>query len=166
MKIQIDLNEILGDPEYGVETLQDSVRRQVVAALTQKISTGIEKKIDSEVAKDIDESIKKNIESLTPQIFKDMLEAEYVPVDRYGDRKHGEKTTMRKQLVAVIQENMTYKKTSYSSDKNNFTRVVDEVLHSKISDFKSAFDKTINEMFVKECFEYAQNKLQAKLGIK
>lgn len=37
MKIEIDLNEILGD-ETGVETLADSVRRQVTDKLSREIN--------------------------------------------------------------------------------------------------------------------------------
>jgi hypothetical protein len=166
MKIEIDLNEILGDPEYGVETLQESVKRQVVAGLTQKIQTGIKEKIDREVAIAIDQAVKKNIEALTPKLFQEMLEAEYTPVDRYGDRNRGQTTTMRKQLIATIHEQMVYKKQTYDSDKNSFTRTVDAVLSENVALFKKDFDKLVNEMFTKECFAYAQAEMQKKLGIK
>jgi hypothetical protein len=50
MKIEIDLNDILGD-EWGTETLADSVRRQVVEKLTQTVKEGVAKKIDHEVSR-------------------------------------------------------------------------------------------------------------------
>ena len=54
MKVEIDLNDILGD-EYGAETLQESVRRQVIDNLTLVIKEGVEKKIEAEVARVINQ---------------------------------------------------------------------------------------------------------------
>lgn len=63
MKIEIDLNQILGD-ESGVETLQESVRRQVVEKLSYEVRQNIAKKIDAEVAVCINESIKEGLKSI------------------------------------------------------------------------------------------------------
>lgn len=165
MKIEIDLNDILGDPEYGVETLQESVKRQVVSALTQKIQSGIQKQIDAELSLKIKEFISKNLEAHTPKIISDLMDAEYVQVDRYGDR-HREPTTFRKQLVQAINAEMVYKKANYDSEKNAFTKAIDDVVGKNVQAFKTAFDKMVNETFVAECFSYAQKKMQEKLGIK
>lgn len=165
MKIEIDLNEILGDPEFGVETLQDSVKRQIVTALTQKIQSGITKQIDTEVAMAIDATIKKNLEALTPKLFDDLLGAEYTPVDRWGQRQTGGPTTMRAQLVKAVHEQMQYTGKTYDSDKNTFTRAVDEVVGENVKKFKKDFDSLVNQMFTKECLEYAQAALQKKLGV-
>jgi len=45
MKIEIDLNDILGD-ETGAETLQDSIKRQVIEKFTREIKAGISKRIE------------------------------------------------------------------------------------------------------------------------
>jgi hypothetical protein len=166
MKIEIDLNDIFGDPENGVESIQDSVKRQVISALTEIVQKGIRSQIDQEVATVISETIKTNIQSLTPKLFDDLMSAEYTPVDRYGDRERGKTTTFRKEMVKKINEEMVYKKTTYDSDKNAFTKAVDSVLSEQVASFKKQYNSLLNEMFTKECFAYAQFELQRKLGVK
>ncbi len=63
MKIEIDLNEILSD-EYGSESLNDSIRRQVIDKLHNDVKAGIGKKIDTEISLAINSEIKE-----TPQNF-------------------------------------------------------------------------------------------------
>jgi hypothetical protein len=123
MKIEIGPNDILGD-EYGTETLQESVRRQVIENLTRTIKGGIGKKIDIEVARILNEELQKVITEKMPAIVDDVLSAEYIPVDRWGGSK-GTPTTFRAELVKAINEQMQYKPARYDSDKNAFTRAVD-----------------------------------------
>lgn len=164
MKIEIDLDEILGD-ENGVETLQDSIRRQVVEKIQRDMSDGIKKRIDSEVAKAIDESIKVSLAAITPTLLSELMDAEYTPVDRWGDRQTAKTTTFRKQLVASIHEQMTYKKTTYDSDKTTFTRAVDDVVATNVSEFKTEFSKLVNAKFTEECMAFAIQKLKERLKI-
>ena len=165
MKIEIDLNDILGDSEYGVETLQDSVKRQVVAALTAAVQKGIQAKVDAEVSRAIDESIAVNIKALTPKIFDDLMNAEYTPVDRWGDSR-GKPTTFRKELVSKIQEEMVYKKADYDSQKTVFTRAVDSMVSEHLVQFKKEYQSTIDAEFTKQALAHATSALQQKLGIK
>lgn len=165
MKIEIDLSEILGDPEHGVETLQDSVKRQVVAAVIQQVQGGIRKKIDSEVSRVIEETVRKNIESLTPTLLEEMLNTEYVKVDQWGNRATGT-TSIRKELVSIVSGLIDYKGQKWDSDKNIFTRSVDKAVEKMTDEFEKKYNKTVNEKFVAEAFEFAQKKLAEKLGIK
>lgn len=164
MKIEIDLNEILGD-EDGVETLADSVRRQVINKLTYEIKTNIQKHIDIEISKFIQETIKEHIVKFMPETIEHLMTTEYVQVDRYGDRKK-EPTTFRKELIKAITEQMVYTKPQYSSDKNMFTKTIDDLVESKVNAFKTDFNKQVDASFTKECMDYAVTKLQQKLGIK
>lgn len=164
MKIEIDLNEILSDEDYGSETLQESVRRQVVTKLADQIKKGIGDRIDRDVSEVISETLSSSVKELMPNLINDLMSAEYCPITNWGDR--GEPTTFRKQLVKVIHEQMVYKKTSYSSDKNAFTVAVDGVISENIAIFKKDFDKLVNEAFTKECLEYAKKSLSEKLGLK
>lgn len=164
MKIEIDLNDILGD-EYGSETLQESVRRQVIDNLTKTLEIGVGKKIDTEINALINEEIKTAITAKMPEIFDDLLNAEYNVVDRYGDRQK-EKTTIRKELVKIISEQMVYSKKSYDSDKNVFTRAVDKCLEEHLSAFRSEFNRQIDTQFVAEAMAFATKKMQERLGVK
>jgi hypothetical protein len=162
MKIEIDLNDILGD-ESGAETLQDSVRRQVVDSVTETVKNGIGKRIDDAVAKTISAGIKEYLTGEMPNLLANIMDAEYVPVDRYGDR--AKTTTFRKELVKSITENMKYAKTTYSSDKNAFTKAVDEVIEENVKLFKADFNKQVDAQFTAAAMQYATDALKKKLGI-
>lgn len=164
MKIEIDLNDILGG-EYGSESLADSIRRQVIDKLTEDMYGNIGKKIDTEVSRVINETIKEHITKFMPDTIAALMDTEYRIVDRYGDRVK-EPTTFRKELVKAIQENMVYQPNRYSSDENIFTKSVKSVVESNVSKFKTDFNNMVNAEFTKECFEYARTELQKKLGIK
>lgn len=163
MKIEIDLNDILGD-EYGAETLQDSVRRQVIEQMTKAINEGVGNQIKSELARVFNEEIRAAVTSQMPTIVNDLLNAEYTPVDRYGDRSGP--TTFRKELVAAIHEQMKYKKSQYSSKRNAFTSAVDAVIADNVKEFKADFNKLVNEQFIAEAMAHATIKLAERLGVK
>lgn len=163
MKIEIDLNNILGD-EYGAETLQESVRRQVVEKMSSVIKDGIGKKIDFEIAQLIDSEMKKAVQNKMDTFVGSIVDAEYIPVDRYGSR--GQPTTFRAEMVKHITENMKYVRANYESDKNAFTKAVDSIIGEMLAKFKTDFNKEINAQFTKEALAYAQQELAKKLGIK
>ncbi len=163
MKVEIDLNDILGD-EYGTETLQDSVRRQVIETLTQKVSTGIGDKINREISQMIDEEIRKGITERMPSLINDLLNAEYVQVDRYGSSS-GKKTCFREQLILSVADQCKYESRGYSSDKNVFTKAVDDVVRTHVETFKADYNKTVDSIFTKEALDYATEKLKKRLGV-
>jgi hypothetical protein len=100
-----------------------------------------------------------------PGIINDLLSAEYVSIDRWGDRQD-KPTTFRKELVKSIHEQMVYKKAQYDSDKNAFTKAVDEVVAEKIKEFKADFVKQVDAQFVAEAMAFATAKLKERLGVK
>ena len=163
MKIEIDLNDILGD-ESGAETLHDSVRRQVVDGMTAAIKKGVGEQINLAVAKTIQVEIEKYVETEMPKFLSELMDTKYMPVDRWGDRQR-EKTTFRKQLVAAIHENMVYKKANYESDKNVFTKAVDEVISQNVAAFKVEFGKQVDANVVAQTMQYATDTLKKKLGL-
>lgn len=163
MKIEIDLNDILGD-EDGAETLQESVKRQVVEKLTSTIRDGIGKKLDYEVARVIGEEIKAAVKLQMPTILDDLLNTEYRPVGQWGDRDG--MTTFRKELVKQVTAQLKYEKKQYEQEKNVFTKVIDEITKEQVGAFKIEFDRQINGCFIKEAMDYATAQLKARLGIK
>lgn len=164
MKIEIDLKDILRDEDYGSETVQESIRRQVTDKLVSQFSSGISKKIDEQVSKAIDEQIKKSLDEIRPNLIEHILDAEYIEVDRWGSRT-GKPTTFRTQLVKSVHENMVYKNSSYSSDRNAFTNAVNAVLSEQVSAFKKSFDEIITNDYQKETKAYAVKVLKEKLGL-
>lgn len=164
MKIEIDLNDILGD-EYGAETIQESVKRQVVEKMSLEIKSGIGRKIDEELARLIQETLKKSLEEVSPKLITELMDAEYISVDRYGSRSK-EKTTFRTELVKAIQEQMVYKTESYRDRQSFFTNAVDEVVQNEVSKFKTEFNGQVNNAYLQQTMEYAVKVLKERLNIK
>ncbi len=164
MKIEIDLNEILGD-EYGsTETLQESIQRQIIESLTKKIQDGVKKQVDNEVSRVITEEIAVAVKSQMPEIVSNLMNAEYLAVDRWGDSTN-KTTTFRAELVKAIHEQMVYKRTQYESDKNTFTKAVDSVIQENMKSFQTEFNKLVTDEFSKGAMEYARTTLAKKLGL-
>lgn len=162
MKIEIDLNDILGD-EYGSETLQESVRRQVIDKLTATISEGIRKKIDAETSRIMNETLQSALQEKMPALLDDIMSAEYTPVSRYGDR--GEKTSFRQELIKAVAAECTYQRKSSSYDENTFTQGVRKVIESQMEAFKKEFAAKIDDQFKRDALTFAVTKLSERLGI-
>ena len=161
MKIEIDLKDILGD-EYGdIESLSESIERQVVEHIKNSLSKGIQSKIDDEVTEIIVTKVKEAADKQVPILSAELVDMEYTPVTRYGER--GSTTTMRKQLLETLTGQMVYKKTNYDSDKTTFTETVDALVEQQMGEFQKLFDSKVDEVFTKEAFDYAIIKMTRKL---
>jgi len=157
MKIEIDLNDILGD-EYGTESIQESVRRQVTDYLVNDFKKRVGKCLDVEIGKKVDEILKTQLDKKLPTMIEDLWDTKYVPTTIYGEKK--EETTLRNELIKKISEEMVYKKDRYNSKINVFTENVDKSVESIMKDFRKDFEKSINEEFRKEALLYAAKKLK------
>lgn len=165
MKFEVDLSEVLRD-EYGNgESLQESVRRQVVEKLTAQVSEGISAQIKAEVARVLSEELQAAVKEKMPSLLNELMDAEYNIVNNWGEVTK-EKTTFRKELVKAITGQMVYKKQSSSYDNNNFTKAIDAVIAENVRAMQKDFDAKVIELFQKEAFTYAMNKMAEKLQIK
>ena len=164
MKIEVDLKDIFIDEDGNPdETVEESLKRQVVDVLLQRASKGLTATIDRQVAQKIDELISEAVEGKMPGIVDDIMNVVYTPVGTYGER--GEPTTFRDQLVKTIGEKMQYKSERYDSDKTPFTKAVDAAIEVQSAQFKKDFDAIVNDKFRKEALDYAVSKLQKALGL-
>jgi hypothetical protein len=162
MKIEIDLNDILGD-EYGSETLKESIQRQVIDNTSKLISDGIRKRIDEETTRILNDELKKVLIEWMPTLVEDVMNGEYTPVSRYGERH--QPTTFRNELVKAIGGEMVYKKTTYDSDKNAFTKAVDAVISENVKQYQVEFNKLVKDSFTKDALAYAVTELKKRLGV-
>jgi hypothetical protein len=162
MKFEIDLNDILGD-EFGAETLQESVKRQVIGNLTEYVKKGVMDKLNIEVSAAIDKAIGDELTEKMPVIIDDVLNVTYTPVDQWGSRKTP--TTFREQLVKSIHENMTYKKVNSRYDRNFFTQAVDEIIESEMKEIQKKYKEEVDSGIAKEAFNAAVSILRSKLGL-
>lgn len=158
MTIEIDLKDILGDEFGDMESLAQSIERQLVDTIKQNLAKGIQSKIDSEVVDIISTKVKEAAEAEIPKLLEELVDMEYRPIGRYGDRS--EPTTMRKELLSTLTSQMVYKKANYESDKNFFTKNIDSIVSEQMKEFKLSFDNKVNEVFTKEAFEYAIIKMK------
>lgn len=161
MKIEIDLNNILFDENYGPESLQESVHRQIVhnlqTQLTGTVAAKVRQEIDAQIADTVAEEIKKRL----PALFEDLMDAEYVPVSGYGSK--GSPTSFRKELVKTIQEQMVYKKTHSSYDANAFTKAVDSIVEEQVKAIRADFNKQVQTDVAKQAFDEAVKLLRQKI---
>jgi hypothetical protein len=164
MKLEIDLTEILHD-DYGdpAESMAESIRRQVVAAVAKAASDGIQRRIDAAVDQAISRALTKAVDEQLPSLIADLMDAEYRPVDPFGRR--GDATTLRNALLKTMQEQMVYKRSSYDSDKNAFTRAVDGAVSAKLDEFRKEYHRVVDGPFVAEAMAYATEKLRERLGL-
>ena len=162
MKIEIDLNNILGD-EYGTETLQESVRRQVVESLAETMKKGILKKIDEETSRIMNEQLQEVLKAHMPDLVNDVMNAEYTPISRYGEKSGP--TTFRAELIKSVVGNMKYEPKNYSSEENAFTRGVKGVIEEHIKAFKTEFANKVDVDFKRDALAYAVKTLSDRLGL-
>lgn len=164
-KVEIDLNDILGD-ECGAETLEDSIRRQVIEKISGEIKSGISKKIDIAVAEIINTTLKEEVGKRLPEFFEGLMSQEYFPVDRYGDHSKTS-TTFKKEVLRTIQESMVYKKNSngYSNELNIFTRTVDDFLKETVAGLQKEWRETLDKKLAEESLKAAVTYIKNKLGI-
>lgn len=160
MKIEIDLNDILGD-EYGAETIQEAVRRQVVEKITNLTKEKISKQIDNEISLLISTEIKKSIETKMDEFLLTALDSPYRQVDRWGERTTGE-TTFRKEIIKEIQEGMKISRNSYGDGANIFTKMIDDINKDLVKGFKEQFDKSVVITLYEKATHYALERLNAQ----
>lgn len=165
MKIEIDLNDVFQD-EDGTpsESLSESVKRQIIDSIVARTRADVNQRISDAISKIVDDEVKGKIAEIIPRLLSEALDYEYTPVSSYGAKS--EPTTVRNELAKAVQQSMVYKQSSYSSDKNSFTKAVDEAVSANVIKFKSSYEKMVDAKFVAEAMEYATKKLAERLNVK
>lgn len=164
MKIEIDLNDILHDEHSEpTETLAESIRRQVVDRLAQDARAATENAARAAVNAAIAEGVKTAIDTQIPALIDDLLDAEYMPVSRYG--AGGELTSVRKELLKHLTEVAVISKGGYSSDKNAWTKAIEESVGSKLREFQSLWLKEVDARFMAQAMQYAAEAFAKRAGI-
>lgn len=164
MKIEIDLDDVFRD-EDGVpeETVQEAVKRQVIARLTDDYRKRLFTRFDDQMAKIMQEQIQEVMKDRMPSIVDDIMNAEFTPVGTYGQRS--EPTTFRAELVKAVSANCTYSPRNYSSEENAFTKAVKAVVAEQLAAFKAEFTAKIDDTFKRDALAFAVAKLSERLGL-
>lgn len=164
MKIEIDLNDIFRDEDGNPdESLEESVRRQVVSRLSEDYRKKMFARFDSELSTIMQTQIGNVMKERMPEFIDDILNASYVPVSSYGER--GKPTTFRDEIIKSIAANMKYEPKNYSPDENVFTKAVKSVVEAKTNAIKAELTAQIDTKFKTDAITFAVKQLSERLGL-
>lgn len=156
MQITINTADILGDET----TIRDEVIEQVSNALLQEMR----KRADSLIKETLEKALVETVKEKVASIVATNIDTPFTAVDEYG--RVGQTDTMRNRIAAILQQQCSFKKSSYSSDQNAFTNAVMEVVTKELSRFKKEYESLVNKTLIQECMNEAAAKLKAACGIK
>jgi hypothetical protein len=164
MKLEIDLSNIFNN---GTNSVNENVRAEIVEVATEKMADlfgshykDLTKKIHEDLAKLASDRISKFLDEEIPKL----MDYEYEEVTSWGEKKG--KYTVRSRLLKEIDNQMVFKESTYSSDRNAFTKAVKESVEERVSSFRRDFNKEVDKKFTLEALDYAEKKLKERLGIK
>ena len=164
MKIEIDLADVFSDEcGYPEESTEDSIRRQVLARLTNEYRERLFKRFDDELAAIMHAQIREAIGLQMPSSVEDIMNAEFTPVSIYGERS--EPTTFRAEIIKAIGSELVYKPKTYSSEENTFTKAVKGVVGEQTKAIEKALRAEIDESFKRDAIAFAVTKIQERLGL-
>lgn len=160
MKIEIDLDEIFDEGD----SVEDSIRKQVIEHITARLQKGIASRVDKDLGEAISRMIEESLRPRMDGLITDILDAEFTPVDLYGTR--GKPTSFRNEMIRVVHENMKYAPKTYHDSQNAFTKAVTETIRETTDRFRAEFNKEVDAGFLREAMAYATQKLRERVGIK
>jgi hypothetical protein len=164
MKIEIDLNDVFRDEDGNPdESLEESVRRQVVDRLSGDLRKRLFARLDEQLSAIMTEQLGIAVKEQMPALVDDIMNVNYTPVSTYGQR--GEPTTFRDEIIKSISSNMKYEPKNYSSDENAFTRAVKSIVELKTNEIKKALAAEIDVKFQKDAISYAVTEMSKRLGL-
>jgi len=164
MKIEIDLDDVFRDEDGNPEeSLQESVRRQIVSRLTDDYRKRLFSRFDQELSEIMQKQMAEVMQTRMPDLIDDIMNATYTPVSTYGQR--GEPTTFREQIIKSIAANMKYEPKNYASDENAFTRAVKSVVDAKTGEIKKELTDQIDTKFRHDAMAFAVTELSKRLGL-
>ena len=164
MKIEIDLDDIFRDEDGNPEeSLQDSIRRQVVAKLEGDMRKRLFARIDTELSATMSKQISVVMSEKMPELIDDIMNATYTPVSSYGSRS--EPTTFREEIIKSVAANMKYEPRNYSSEENAFTKAVKSIVEKQTSEFQKALLAQIDTKFREDALKFAVAELSKRLGL-
>lgn len=164
MKFEFDLADIFLDGEEGAdETLEESIRRQVLNRITDDYRKRLFSQFDGLLAKTLEKQIAETVGEKIPTIVDDIMTKEYTPVDNYG--RASAPTTFRSEIVKAISTQLVYQPKQYGSDENAFTRAVKAVVEEKTTAVKTEIIKAVDIQFKEDAIKFAVSRLAERLGI-
>lgn len=164
MKIEIDLNNIFRDEDGNPdESLEESIRRQVIEKMTGDLRKRLFQRMDEELSSIMRTQINAVMTDQMPSLIDDIMNVTYTPVDRYGSRS--EPTTFRAEIIKAIGANMKYEPRNYSNEENAFTKAVKSIVEAKTRAVQEEITKQVDVKFKEDAITFAVKKLSERLGL-
>ncbi len=165
MKIEIDLNDVFCGDE-GEESLEASIRRQVLDRLTYDYKERLFKNFDSMLMGKIEEAMQEAVVSRMPELVESVMTEEYTPVDRWGQR--GATTTFRTELVKKVADQMEYKPLPdyQRSHENVFTRTVRAAIDERCKEVQKKIKEVVDSEIEEQALKVAMKALEQKFNLK
>jgi hypothetical protein len=163
MKIEIDLDDIFRDDQGPDESLEESIRRQVISRLTESYRKRLFDRFDAEMAATMQKQVAEIMAANMPNLIDDIMNNSYTPVSVYG-QKDGP-TTFRDEIIKSIAANMKYEPKTYRSDENAFTQAVKSIVEAKTGEIKTAILAQVDTEFKRDAIAFAVTKLSERLGL-
>lgn len=162
--IELDIEEILrGEFGDGGESIARVIMRQIIESATSDIEEQVQSVIREEISSRVAEAVQSTTAEVVQQVAKELLDTEYTPIDRWGDKKKA--TTLREQLHSQLTEQCAFEKRSNSYDQNAYTRAVIAAAESKMKEFQAEFSRQVDGEFVRNAINHATTELKKKLGV-
>lgn len=164
MKIDIDLSEIFVDGDEGGDVNQ-SIKDIIIDTVCSKIYGRINKEITDKISSILEKGITEKLNAYLSNLIPMLMEYEFEETGYYGASKAA-KTTVKNRILKTLETQCVFsERGSYNSDNNAFTKSVKEIIEKQMKEYKPAFDKQVNALFVKEAMDYAVAQVKKKLGI-
>jgi hypothetical protein len=166
MKLEIDLSSIFsgGDEDESGrsvdELIKEAVIERVIGDVRNRMPKLLDEKLNAALSAEVNTAVKSFIEKTLPNL----MDHEFTETSSWGEKKGV--YTVRNRILKSVEEQVFYKQTSYNSDKNAFTRCVDDIVEAKMSTFKKEVNKAVDEKFTREAMAYAEKALRERLGVK
>ena len=165
ISIEISLENVFTDENgYPSESVEESIRRQVVQEITRtcksKIDSEIVNVVHSTVTKLIDDAVAEKV----PGMIEMLLNEQYTPTTSWGE-KHAP-TSVREELIKRFRDEFQYTKTDRYGNRTStkFTQAVDSFIQEKLSEFKKEFNETVGKEFNAQAMKYVAEVVAKKFA--
>jgi hypothetical protein len=165
ISIEISLENVFTDENgYPSESVEESIRRQVVQEITRtckgKIDSEIVNVVHSTVTKLIDDAVAEKV----PGMIEMLLNERYTPMTSWGE-KHAP-TSVREELIKRFRDEFQYTKPDRYGNhtRTKFSDAVDKFVQEKLSEFKKEFNETVGKEFNAQAMKYVAEMVAKKFA--
>lgn len=170
--VEIDLDDVLCyTNEYEeltpTESIKETIERQLREGIVDEIQNNylreFKTQLQNHLLTEIKQECKSEIEKYIPELIKEALTTKYETRDKWGGRT--KETSFMEEFVKELQSHMVYEKKSYESDKNTFTKLIDQTIDQLTKQWKKDFDTYVKNEVLKEAYDYDIEKIARAFNV-